>query len=188
MNSSLDIFDLDYRSPTSPSAQNVGHSVVPTVLINGVLLDSRSVTSERPGLMLTMIRWWEALRAPEVPKWQQKYRVECDATDGRVGGAERIVRETLLEMEGFNFQAGEKDQGAVVLVLDLAKSLGSDAFQFLQEDFAGGMWGLRAPAASSVRRTCGGAAPDHHGHSPWVEVELLGLAHCVSGRATSIRL
>ena len=27
-------------------------------------------------LMPTMIRWWEALRAPEVAKWQQKYQLD----------------------------------------------------------------------------------------------------------------
>ena len=27
-------------------------------------------------LMPTLICWWEALRAPEVAKWQQKYRVD----------------------------------------------------------------------------------------------------------------
>ena len=26
------------------------------------------------------------MRAPEVAKWQQKYRVDWDATDGRNGG------------------------------------------------------------------------------------------------------
>ena len=37
----------------------------------------KSVTSERPiALMPTLIRWWEATRAPEVAKWQEKYRVE----------------------------------------------------------------------------------------------------------------
>ena len=47
----------------------------------------KNVTSERPiALMPTLIRWWEALRAPEVAKWQLKYRVEWDATDGRNGG------------------------------------------------------------------------------------------------------
>ena len=31
-------------------------------------------TSERPiALMPTLIHWWEALRAPDVAKWQQKY-------------------------------------------------------------------------------------------------------------------
>ena len=63
----------------------------------------KNVASERPiALVPTMIRWWEALRAPEVAKWQCKCRIEWDATDGRSGGAERIVRETLLEMKRFN--------------------------------------------------------------------------------------
>ena len=81
----------------------------------------KNVTSERPiSLVLTMIRWWEALRAPEVAKWQYKYRTEWDATDGRNGGAERIVWRTLLEMERLHCQAGEKYQGAVAL--DLVKT------------------------------------------------------------------
>ena len=37
----------------------------------------KTVTSERPiALMPTLIRWWEALRASEVAKWQQKYHVD----------------------------------------------------------------------------------------------------------------
>ena len=56
------------------------------------------VTSERPiALMPTLIRWWEAMRAPEVSKWQQKYRVDWDATDGRNEGAQRTVWEVLME-------------------------------------------------------------------------------------------
>ena len=63
-------------------------------------LISKNVTSKRPiALVPTLIRWWEALRAPEVAKWQQKYRVDWDATDGRNGGAQRTVWEALMEME-----------------------------------------------------------------------------------------
>ena len=41
------------------------------------LLIPKIVTSERPiALMPTLIRWWEALRAPEEAKWQQNYRVD----------------------------------------------------------------------------------------------------------------
>ena len=46
-----------------------------------------------------------------------------DATDGRDGGAERTVRETLLEMERLKYLAGEKDQGAITLVLAVAEPL-----------------------------------------------------------------
>ena len=88
-----------------------------------VFLIPKNVTSERPiALLPTMIRWWEVLRAPGVAKWQQKYRVEWDATDERNGGADRTVWETLLEMERFNYDTGERDQGAIALVLDMAKS------------------------------------------------------------------
>ena len=55
-------------------------------------------------------------------KWQQKNRVGWDATDGRNGGAQRTVREVLMEMEKFNGKAKAEDQGAVALVLDLAKA------------------------------------------------------------------
>ena len=82
----------------------------------------KNVTSERPiALMPTLIRWWEALRALEVAKWQQKYRVDWDATDGRNGGAQRSVWEVLMEMERFSGKQKEEDQGAVALVLDLAR-------------------------------------------------------------------
>ena len=67
-----------------------------------------NVTSERPiALLHALIRWWEGLWAPEVTRWQQRHRVRWDATDGRNGGAERTVWETLLEMERFDFRAGE---------------------------------------------------------------------------------
>ena len=83
----------------------------------------KNVTSERLiALMPTLIRWWEALRAPEVANWQQKYRVDWDATDGRNGGAQRTVLEVLMEMERFNGKAKAENQGAVALVLDLAKA------------------------------------------------------------------
>ena len=83
----------------------------------------KNVTSEAPiSLMPTLIRWWEHLRAPEVVKWQQKYRVDWDATDGRNGGAQRTVWEVLMEMKRFNGRAKAEDQGAVALVLDLANA------------------------------------------------------------------
>ena len=86
------------------------------------VLIPKNVTSERPiAVMPTLIRWWEALRASEVAKWQQKYPVNWDATDGRNGGAQRTVWE-LMEMERFIGKAKEEDQGAVALVLDLAKA------------------------------------------------------------------
>ena len=45
----------------------------------------QKVTSERQiALMPTLIRWWDAVRASEVMKWQ-RYRIEWDAPDGRNG-------------------------------------------------------------------------------------------------------
>ena len=86
-------------------------------------LSPKNVTSDRPiALMPTLIRWWEALRAPEVAKWQQKCRVDWDATDGRYGGTQQTVWDILMEMERYNGKAKEEDQGALALVLDLAKA------------------------------------------------------------------
>ena len=60
-------------------------------------------TSERPiALVPMLIRWWEALRVPEVAKWQHKYQVDWDATDGRNGGAQRTVWEVMMDMERFS--------------------------------------------------------------------------------------
>ena len=99
--------------------ENGRNKHVPTMFF----LIPKNVTSERPiALMPTLNRWCEALRAPEVAKWQQKYRVDWDAADGRNGGAQRLVWEVLMEMERFKCRAGEEDHGVVALVLDLAKA------------------------------------------------------------------
>ena len=39
-----------------------------------------------------------------------------------------------------------------------------DALQFPKEDLTGVVWLLQEIEVSSVRRMCGGTAPDHHGH------------------------
>ena len=67
-----------------------------------LFLIPKNITGERPiALTPMMIRWWEALKAPEVATWQYKSRIEWDATDGRNGGADRPVWEILMEMERF---------------------------------------------------------------------------------------
>ena len=88
-----------------------------------VLLIPKNVTSERPiALVPTLTRWWEALTAQEVAKWQQQYRVDWGGTDGLNGGAQQTVRKILMEMERFSGKAKEEDQGTLALVLDLAKA------------------------------------------------------------------
>ena len=73
-----------------------------TCLHDDVLLDAEDVTSQRPiALMLTLIRWWEAKRASEVLKWQQRYRSEWDAAGGRDGELKCTVWENLMEMWRF---------------------------------------------------------------------------------------
>ena len=106
----------------------------------------KNVMSERPiAVMPTLMRWWEALRASEVAKWQQKCRVAWDATDGRNGGAQQTVWVILMEMERLNGKAKEEDQGASALVLDLAKDFGRVSF----------LWsGLRQRTSASQGRSC----------------------------------
>ena len=152
----------------------------------------KNVTSERSIALIPMlIRWWEALRAPEVVKWQQKCRLDWDATDGRNGGAQRTVWEVLMEMERFNGRAKAEDRGAVALVLDLAKAFErvsllvvwawATHFCFPRKILRGAVRLFRAPEASAVRRMCGGAAPDHHGHLARVQVELFAFTYCSAG-------
>ena len=92
-------------------------------------LSPKNVTRERPiALKPTLIRWWEFLRALELAKWQLKYRVDWDATDGSNGGPQQTVWEILMEMERFNGKAKEEDPGALALVLDLAKAFDRVSF------------------------------------------------------------
>ena len=89
-----------------------------------------------------------------------------------------------MEMEGFNYLAGEKDEGVVALVVNLAKAFErvglpvvrawGDALQLSKEDVAG--------AVRVLRRLRGGAAPGYHGHLARVKVELLASTYCVAGR------
>ena len=114
----------------------------------------KNVTSERPiALMPILIRWWE------VAKWQQKYRVDRDATDSRNGGAQQTVWEMLLEMERFRYRARERRFGSSGLGLGSGEGLRAgqsscgvclgDALQFPTEDLAGVGRKIRAPKAST---------------------------------------
>ena len=96
-----------------------------------------------------MIRWWEALSAPELAKWHLKYRVDWDAIDGRNGGGQQRVWEILLEMQRFKYRAGEGDLGAVTLVLDLAKAFERISLPVVWawSTHFSALWVLRAPEA-----------------------------------------
>ena len=91
-----------------------------------------------------------------------------------------------MEMEGFNHHAGEEDQGAAALVLDLANAFerfGPGHTSASKRKILRVPCGyFRAPEASAGLTMRGGAAPDHHGHLARVEVELLASAWCGAGR------
>ena len=81
----------------------------------------KNVTSERPiALMPTLIRWWEALRAPEVAKWQQKYSVDLGRYRWQEWRSPTNCVGNYDGMERFCEHAKGEDQGAVALVLDQA--------------------------------------------------------------------
>ena len=73
---------------------------------------------------------------------------------------ERTVLETLLEMDRCYYRAGEKDRGAISLVLDLAKALmrfrrlvvwaWATSFNFAKTFLTCAMRPLRAPEAGSA--------------------------------------
>ena len=93
-----------YKRPMPPGIPIGNLSIVGRPQVPGIrgtrVPTSRKISrrmSQVKGRLL--IRWWEALRGPEVAKWQQKCRVDWDATDGRNGGAQRTVWEALMEME-----------------------------------------------------------------------------------------
>ena len=68
-----------------------------------------------------------------------------------------------MQMERFCGKAKEEDQGAVALVLDLAKAF--ERVSLLEVwAWATAMRVLRASEASAFRRMRGGATPDCHGH------------------------
>ena len=138
----------------------------------------KNVTSERPtALLLAIILWFEALRAPEVANWEHKYRIEWRATDGRKGGAERTVWGTLLEMESFNDHAEERDQGATALVLDLAKAFERVSLPVVW------VWATRFNVTKKILSVlCGYFEHERRVQFARVEVELLATAHCVAGR------
>ena len=115
--------------------------------------------------------------------------MDWDATDGRNGGAQQTVWEILMEMERFYGKATEEDQGALALVLDLAKACERVSLavvrawatqcQLPREDLAVRL--IRAPEAGTLREVCGGAAPGHFGHLARVQVELFVSADCIAG-------
>ena len=108
------------------------------------------------------------------------------------GGAQRTVWGILMVMERLKNRAGEGDLGAVALVLDLAKAFErvslpvvlawTTHFSFLRKILRVLCGYFEHQRRVQIRRICGGAAPDHHGHLARVKVELLSSPYCAAGR------
>ena len=116
-------------------------------------------------------------------KWQQKYRVDWDATDGRNGGAQRTVCEVLMEMERFYGRAKAEDRGAVAMVQDHAKAFERVSLlvvwawtthisfpRKILRVLCGYFEHQRPRAVRSMRV---GVSPDRHGHLARVQVEFV---------------
>ena len=114
-------------------------------------------------------------------KWWQKYRVDWDATDGRNGGAQRTVWGILMEMERLSGRAKEEDQGAVALVLDLSKAFErvslpvvwawATHFSFPRKILRVLRGYFKHQRRVAVRRMCGRAIANPHGHFARIQVE-----------------
>ena len=151
-----------------------------------------NVTSERPiALMPTLIRWWEALRAPEVAKWQQKCRVEWDATDGRNGGAQRTVvgsidgngeilmgrqKQKIKELWPWSWIWRRHLSESAFLWSGLGRRISASQGKYC---------GYCAVTFSTIGvcnlKVCGRAVHDHHGYLARVQVELFAFTHCSAG-------
>ena len=84
-------------------------------------------------------------------KWQQKYRVDWDATDGRNGGSSADSLETSDGNGEVQIPSRRRRFGNSGLGAGLSCNLGlGDAFQLPMDDIAGAVWFLRAPKASAV--------------------------------------
>ena len=87
-------------------------------------------------------------------KWQQKYRVDWGAIDGRTWRAQRTVWEILMEKERFKRRAQEEDQGVVALVLDWRRPSSGSVF----------LWcgpGLRTSVSQQRSRECCAVFHEH---------------------------
>ena len=104
-----------------------------------------------------------------------------------------VLSVVLMEVERFNGKAKADEQGAVALVLDLAKAFWAsqpscgvglgDALQLPEEDVAGAVRPFRAPEACTVRRMCGRADHDRHCYLARVQMALFALTYCAPGCA-----
>ena len=93
-------------------------------------------------------------------------------------------------MERFNDKAKEEDQGALALVLDLAKEfewvslpvgLGLGNALQLPKEVLRVLCGFFEHQRRVQFEGCAGAANNHHGYPARVEVELLAFTDCVAG-------
>ena len=81
----------------------------------------KQIASERPiALLPTLFGGGGWLRALVIDEWKTRSGVKWCA--GGNGGAEKKACEALLYMEKHNYNVEEMDQGAVTLVVDLAKA------------------------------------------------------------------
>ena len=112
--------------------------------------------------MPTLIRSWEAMRALEVAKWQQRCRIDWDATDGRNLRAQAYSMgnvdgdgEVLIPSGRRRLGSGGPGPGEGLREGQSSCGVGPDnALQFPKKDIAGALWVFRAPEAGSLKDVC----------------------------------
>ena len=58
---------------------------------------------------------------PEVSEWKSYNKMTCGVCSTCLGGAETPAGEPRLEMERFDLNAGQEEQGGVSLVVDFTQ-------------------------------------------------------------------
>ena len=136
----------------------------------------------------TLFRWWEALRAPKVAKCSRSIvwigtprMVETEEPNKQCG-------KLWMEMERFHGKAKERDQGAVVLVLDQTKTFERVSLPVVWTrathfSFPTKILRVLCGCFEHQRRVQfeGCVAPHHFGHLARVQVELFASARCIRG-------
>ena len=135
----------------------------------------KNVTSERPiAPMPTFIRWWEALRAPEVAKLQMRYRVDWTKRRspslgvGNIDGHGKVLWQSKRRgSRGGSFGSGPGEGRACQPVVWAWATHFGFPRKILRV--------LCGYFEHQRRLMCGRAAADHHDHLARVKVELLRI-------------
>ena len=135
----------------------------------------------------------ESLKGTRWPNGNTSIVLDGTPPTGEMEELKQTVWEILMEMKRFSGKAKEAGQRSGGLgsgpseglrACQLPSGLGlGDTLRHSKEVLAGAVRSFRAAEEGTVRRMCGRASTDWHGHPARVQVGLLAFAHCVAGCA-----